>query len=200
VNDEPQPDLFGFPPRHPSGRVLEFHGPGEGPDSVCTCEHGVIGSGAVFDASRRYRFELWRRWSSGPFCMFVCLNPSTADETKNDPTVTRCINYAKAWGFGAFLMTNLFAFRATDPRVMKREADPVGVGNDDTLIRLAAKAGIVVAGWGAHGGHLGRSAEVRAMLPNLHALALTEKPRGTASVEPRHPLYLKADLKPFPLP
>lgn len=183
------------------GYVPEFYdGPlgaeYQGPESICTCENGEIGTGAVFSANRKYRFELWRRWSSGPFCMFLCLNPSTADETLNDPTVTRCINFAKAWGFGAFVMTNIFAFRATDPRVMKAEADPIGFGNDDTINRLARKAGIVVAGWGVHGAHLDRGLDVAAMLPPgmLKCLGYTK------DGDPRHPLYLRADSRPLPFP
>lgn len=122
--------------------------------------------------------------------MFVGLNPSTADETNDDPTIRRCIGFAKAWGFSGLVMTNLFAFRATDPKDMKRAADPVGTENDETLVKLAACCGLVVAAWGAHGSYRGRDREVRALLPNLHYLKLTK------DGHPSHPLYLPGDLTP----
>lgn len=156
----------------------------------------VAGSGqtssAVFSPCRKWRYELWRRWEEGPYCMFLCLNPSTADETVDDPTVRRCIRYSQAWGYSAFVMTNIFAWRDTDPADMKKAADPIGPENDVTLKRLAAAAGVVVAGWGNHGDHLGRSDQVRDMIPNLHYLKLTGKG------QPNHPLYLKKDLIPIP--
>lgn len=122
--------------------------------------------------------------------MFIGLNPSTADETQDDPTVRRCIRYAQDWGFNALYMTNIFAFRATDPLVMKRFDDPVGPQNDTALIRLAADAGIVIAAWGVHGTHMGRGDAVRLFLHRMHVLKLTK------GGHPCHPLYLKADLKP----
>lgn len=129
-------------------------------------------------------------------CVFIGLNPSTADEHESDPTVRRCINYAERWGHGRLIMLNLFAFRATDPKRMKIVPDPIGPDNDRTLIATAALAiqsgGIVVAAWGAHGGHLNRAAAVRTLLApfSLHYLTLTK------AGEPGHPLYLKGDLKP----
>src|SRR4051812_15620668 len=74
-----------------------------GPDSMKTT--------AEFSPCRRYRFALWRRWDSGPQVLFAMLNPSTADETTNDPTIRRCIGFARAWGFGSLAVGNLFAFR-----------------------------------------------------------------------------------------
>lgn len=87
---------------------------------------------------RTYRYELWRTWDeSKPYAMFIGLNPSTADETEDDPTIRRCINFAKTWGYGGLCMTNLFAYRATQPEDMKRASDPIGNKNDETLILLA---------------------------------------------------------------
>ena len=83
--------------------------------------------------------------------MFVGLNPSTADEVSDDPTVRRCISYAKAWGYAGLCMTNIFAFRATDPKDMKAVHDPVGMDNDMHLLRVSRHAGVVIAAWGAHG-------------------------------------------------
>ena len=80
--------------------------------------------------------------------MFVGLNPSTADETNDDPTIRRCISFAQAWGYEGLCMTNLFAFRATEPSDMMKSPDPVGPENDQALINLAESAGVVVAAWG----------------------------------------------------
>jgi hypothetical protein len=124
--------------------------------------------------------------------MFIGLNPSTADETTNDRTVSRCIDYAHRWGFSALCMTNIFAWRDTKPALMKEALEPIGQENDSTLFRLAGDAGIVVAAWGGHGCHLGRDKVVMAMLPKLHCL------KKTQSGAPNHPLYLKATLKPLP--
>ncbi len=89
---------------------------------------------------RNYRFALWRTWDeSKPFAMIIGLNPSTADEVENDPTITRCINFAKSWGYGGVCMANLFAYRATEPSVMKSQNDPVGADNDVWLANLAKK-------------------------------------------------------------
>ncbi len=148
-------------------------------------------SSAVFSPCRSYRYELWRRWSEGPYCMFVGLNPSTADETLDDPTIRRCIRYAKDWGYSALCMTNIFAWRDTDPAKMKQQADPVGPENDATLGRNAAKAGIVIAAWGTHGSHLNRQKRVMEILPTLHALKVTK------DGFPGHPLYLKLDAAPI---
>lgn len=104
--------------------------------------------GAEFSPCRRYRYGLYRGWQLGTgFAMFVGLNPSTADETADDPTIRRCIAFARAWGYGALFMANLFAYRATNPTEMLAQADPVGPENDATLARLAAQADVVVAAW-----------------------------------------------------
>lgn len=122
--------------------------------------------------------------------MFVGLNPSTADETQDDPTIRRCIAFAKAWGYAGLCMTNLFAFRATDPKDMRAAAEPIGPANDEHLRTLADGAGVIVAAWGANGTHLGRDVAVRKMLPALHCLALTK------GGHPGHPLYLRKTLTP----
>jgi hypothetical protein len=148
---------------------------------------------ATFSPCRRYRYDLWRRWSDndGPYAMFIGLNPSTADETKDDPTVRRCINFAKSWGYSALCMTNIFAFRATDPQKMKVEPFPIGgIENDNTLRAHSESAGIVIAAWGVHGTHLERDQEVMQLVPTLHCLGITK------AGHPRHPLYIKADTQP----
>jgi len=149
---------------------------------------------AKLSRCRRYRFALWRTWDdSKPYAMFVGLNPSTADETSDDPTLVRCMNFARSWGYGGVCMANLFAFRATDPGEMKAADDPVGRRNNQWLKKLAADAGIVVAAWGNDGAYLDRAAEVRALLPGLHCLKMNK------SGQPAHPLYQPASRLPVPM-
>ena len=144
---------------------------------------------------RQYRFALWRTWDDSlPRVMFIGLNPSTADETVDDPTLVRCMNFARDWGYGGVCMANLFAFRATDPDQMKRAEDPVGRRNNWWLRKLAAEAGLVVAAWGNDGVYLERSTKVRRMLPQLHCLHMNR------SGEPAHPLYQPACRKPLLMP
>lgn len=156
-------------------------------------------AGAIFSPCETFRYLLWRMWDpSLPFCSFGMLNPSTADHMKLDPTITRCKARAVDGGAGGLLVWNLFAYRATDPKVMKAADDPVGPLND-LAIRVAVDASAVnVAGWGAHGLHLKREFHVRKMLADhdaqLHAIAFT------AAGLPRHPLYLSSDLGPRPWP
>ena len=148
---------------------------------------------ADFSPCRTYRYALWRRWGDAPdYVMFVGLNPSTADETQDDPTIRRCIAYAKDWGYSGLCMTNLFAFRATDPEVMKMADDPIGPENDRYLDECAYGAGVVVAAWGVHGTLGGRHRPVIVRLPKLHYLRLTK------DGHPGHPLYLPKTLTPQP--
>lgn len=146
----------------------------------------------IFSPCRMYRYVLWREWSYGEgYVMVIGLNPSTADEVQDDPTIRRCIAYAKAWGYAGLCMTNLFGFRATDPKDMKAVADPVGPDNNKHLESVAEHAGVVVAAWGMHGVHRGRDEEVIAMLGSkLHCLRLTK------DGHPAHPLYLSKTLTP----
>lgn len=106
----------------------------------------MLRSDVVFSDCRKYRFALWRVWDDSlPRVMFIGLNPSTADESDDDPTLIRCIRYAKSWGYGGICMANLFAFRATDPKVMLSAKDPVGADNDRWLLELSQSSGLVVA-------------------------------------------------------
>ncbi|MDY6874394.1 MAG: DUF1643 domain-containing protein [Chloroflexota bacterium] len=155
-----------------------------------------MNKGADFSQCRTWRYRLWRIWdSSKPYAMFLMLNPSTADENKNDPTVERCQRYAQAWGYGGLYVCNIFAYRATDPAIMKTAADPVGPENDDYIWNTANDAGIVVCAWGNHGIWLDRSKQVRELLScsrnKLHCLKVT------GAGEPGHPLYLKKSLQPI---
>ena len=145
---------------------------------------------AVFSPDRVYRYELRRTWGPGPVVAFIGLNPSTADETVDDPTIRRCIGFAKRWGYGGLVMLNLFAFRATDPRDMRAADDPVGPDNDRHLIAATSESGLVVAAWGVHGAYRNRDREVAGLLAwNLMALGLTR------DGHPRHPLYVRGDAE-----
>lgn len=152
-------------------------------------------AGAAFSACRRWRYLLWRRWDAAkPAANFLMLNPSTADELKLDPSCTRARVYAEKWGYGALIVTNLFGWRATDPKDMVLAKNPIGRGNDAAILRAAREAAIVVCAWGNHGAHGGRSAKVLEMMRKqrvpLHAL------RVNAGGEPAHPLYLPGNLTP----
>lgn len=122
--------------------------------------------------------------------MFIGLNPSTADEAQDDPTLRRCINYAQAWGFGSVCTANLFAFRATEPMDMKKAKNPVGDKNDKWLKKLVTESDLIIAAWGNDGNFLDRSTLVREFLPELHCLKINK------SGEPAHPLYQRANLRP----
>lgn len=149
----------------------------------------------ILSPCRTYRYVLWREFGAlldSRYAMFIGLNPSTADEVNDDATIRRCIGYAKSWGFGALCMTNLFAFRATQPADMKAAIDPIGPENDRYLLELAKGAGVIVAAWGAHGTFMGRDAVVKKLIPGLHCLTHTKEGH------PHHPLRLRADLTPIP--
>ncbi|MCX7287060.1 MAG: DUF1643 domain-containing protein [Rhodobacterales bacterium] len=155
-------------------------------------------SEASYSDCTRYRYLLTRVWGSGPRALFIMLNPSTATEVQNDPTVERCERRARALGFGAFRVTNIFAFRATDPKVMRAEADPVGPANDTAILDSLPWADAVICAWGNHGAHLDRGASVVKLL--RQAGAPLEHLGLTGQGQPRHPLYVSYDQKPLPWP
>lgn len=152
--------------------------------------------GAVFSACRTWRYSLWRRWDQSPQCQmvaFIGLNPSTADETADDPTIRRCIGFAKSFGFGGLYMLNAYAFRATDPNVMQAAADAVGSDNDRYLNLCSGVSQLVIACWGVHC-TAEREREVFSVVgKTLWCLGVTKAGR------PRHPLYLRSDVKPVVL-
>ena len=155
---------------------------------------GDAASEAVYSDCETYRYLLTRVWAKGPKALFIMLNPSTATEVQNDPTVERCERRARTLGFGAFRVTNIFAYRATDPKVMRAAADPVGPGNDAAILQSLDWADQVICAWGNHGLHLDRGAKVQALLqatgrPLLH-LGLT------GQSQPKHPLYISYEQQP----
>lgn len=160
---------------------------------------------ANFSPCRTWRYTLHRSWADKPLfgpvslgiVLFVCLNPSTADELNDDPTVRRCIGYARAWGYNSLIMTNIFAFRATYPSDMKAAPDPVGPDNDKWLMDCAREAALVVAAWGNDGAYRGRSRQVVEMTARAGVQLMCL--RITKAGEPEHPLYLPGKLQPISL-
>ncbi|WP_108814424.1 DUF1643 domain-containing protein [Loktanella sp. Alg231-35] len=153
-------------------------------------------STAVYSDCEQYRYALTRTWNpAGKRVLFVMLNPSKATEVQNDPTVERCERRARALGFGAFQVTNIFAWRETDPTKMRKTADPIGPANDATIREGAAWADQVIAAWGTHGAHLNRGPEVEAVL------RATGKPIYTLGLSkhghPKHPLYISYSQSPM---
>ncbi|WP_420342967.1 DUF1643 domain-containing protein [Paenirhodobacter sp.] len=160
---------------------------------------GDAPSVAVYSDCERYRYLLTRVWDpAGPRALFVMLNPSTATEVQNDPTVERCERRARTLGFGAFRVTNIFAWRATDPKEMRAQPDPVGPENDRAILEsvewAAGPGARIVCAWGAHGAHLARGTAVERLLRNtgreLFHLGLTK------AGDPKHPLYIGYDRQP----
>jgi len=150
-----------------------------------------------------HRYTLWRRFKEGTplsrMVAFIGLNPSTATPEKLDPTVKRCENYAKAWGFGGFVMLNLFSYRATSPKEMKEYEQKSAsyeahMKNGKAIYDVSAQCAMTVCCWGNGGSLFGFSKNTLAGFERLgievHCI------QKTKSGEPAHPLYLKADLKP----
>ena len=165
-------------------------------------------SGAVFSDCGYYRYQLWRTWDSArPEVAFVMLNPSTADALADDPTIRRCIGFARAWGAGSVRVVNLYAWRATDPAGLNHtggshvvgEVTVTGNVNDAAIAGVAAAADRIVVAWGAWPGPVSQRAShvlelLRASGRPITALGLTK--HG----QPRHPLYVRSDALPLPYP
>lgn len=157
---------------------------------------GDAPSTAVYSDCERYRYSLTRIWDdTGRRVNFVMLNPSTATEVQNDPTVERCERRARTLGFGSFAVTNIFAWRDTDPRGMRAAADPIGPHNNAAIAEWAAWADMVIAAWGTHGAHLDRGKHVTELLQSagqpLFHLGLSK------AGHPKHPLYLPYAQQPM---
>ena len=143
----------------------------------------------------RYRYTLYRQWvedrkwhESEGWCLFIMLNPSTADGTKDDPTIRRCVSFAERWGHGGLVVCNLFALRATDPRELYKADDPVGPENDWRTLGQAASVRRIVCAWGVHGRLRGRDEHVLGL---IRQAGLRPQHLGlTKDGHPRHPLYV----------
>lgn len=156
---------------------------------------GDAPSTATYSNCGRYRYALTRVWdTTGKRVLFVMLNPSTATEMQNDPTVERCERRARTLGFGSFTVTNIFAWRDTDPRHMKAAKDPVGDANDAMILKTGQEADQIIAAWGTHGAHLARGTAVRTLLCKLgkplYHLGLSK------AGHPKHPLYIAYSEQP----
>lgn len=149
---------------------------------------------AVISANEKYRYFLSRSWIGGSGAIaFVGLNPSIADASIDDPTIRRCVAFAKNWGADSLWMVNLFALRSPDPSALKTDADPIGEENDYWLRETVSKAQMVIAAWGNHGRLLGRATSFMQNLErDVYALRITK------SGAPSHPLYIPAVTKPIP--
>lgn len=145
---------------------------------------------AVFNATRTHRYSLMRAWDdTGASILWVMLNPSTADENKLDPTLRRCRNFSREWGYGSFYVANIYAFRATNPAELFKAENPIGENNDEWIRRLAARCQTVVAGWGSHpmvknSDRAKRVLEMLAKFRSIYCLGTTQ------DGFPRHPLYV----------
>jgi hypothetical protein len=167
---------------------------------------GAVQCSADISADGRYRYRLMRRWGAGKTMLFVMLNPSTADATEDDPTIRRCLGFARREGCEALEVVNLFAYRATDPKDLTRCSDhPIGPANDSAIVSAAFAAQVLVVAWG---GWIPKAWDVRPytvvhMLererPGLACLCLGPT---TATGQPRHPLYApsRTPLVPYALP
>lgn len=155
-----------------------------------------------FSPCRKWRYTLWRKWDEGFFeepkgyMMVIGLNPSTADETKDDPTIRRCIAFAKQWGYNGLCMTNIFAWRDTKPEDMRKAEDPIGPANNHWLVECAQNADLIVAAWGKHGTYLNRSKQVVELMPKGKLVCLKKNEDGS----PQHPLYIPSNIVPVSYP
>jgi len=154
--------------------------------------------GAKISDCGLYRYVLWRVWKrEKPTVMFIMLNPSTADASKDDPTIRRCINFAVDQGYGGMCVCNLFAYRATKFKVLKstpyNPISTIGPENDNYIFLYSRAVDTIVCAWGNHGHYLDRAKDV---VEQLELLNTTPYCLGvTNSNEPKHPLYLRKDTR-----
>lgn len=148
-----------------------------------------------FSTCRRWRYSLIHRLDelapNSRLLPWIGLNPSTADETKLDPTLRRVKAFSQAAGYSGFVMLNLFAFRATDPKEMLHAMDPVGRENDAVLTSWVRPGEPIVCAWGKHGGHITRWRKVADMLTGAGAKLICVGVNKDGS--PKHPLYVGGD-------
>lgn len=154
-------------------------------------------SDALVSGDGRYRYWLTRTWGTGPYATFVMLNPSTADAAVDDPTIRRCVGFAKSWGCAGLNVVNLYALRSTDPKGLWLAEDPVGPECDRYLASFAATAAHfgtpLIAAWGANA-----KPERVAHVLRLNGMQALTALGVTKDGAPRHPLYLRSDAQPEP--
>lgn len=161
-------------------------------------------SGATFSPCERYRYHLWRVWDDEkPILVWIMLNPSTADAEKDDPTIRRCIAFAKRDGYGGVSIRNVFAYRATDPRELEKVVDPFGPENAMALLdcRRVSLLTRLVAAWGCTVAKL-RRADAYKHARNAAAMNRAYCLGKTKHGDPKHPLYVRGDapLVPWRMP
>jgi hypothetical protein len=147
-------------------------------------------TGAIFSEDRNYRYLLWRKAliSKSSSLLILGLNPSKADDTRDDPTIRRCTGFARQLGFGDLYVANLFAYCATHPKGVFSAKDPVGGDTDSWISSVASQVDTVLIAWGNHGLWRRRDVEVLKLVKNPVTFGLTK--RGA----PLHPLYLKKEI------
>lgn len=151
---------------------------------------------AIFDSSNEYRYILSRKWNEkSQSAAFIMLNPSTADSNTDDNTIRRCIGFANSWGCGSLNVVNLFAYKATDPKLLRHAIDPVGKENDKYILQALSKSHIIIAAWGNNGHYLERDKKVLKLIKdngyNVHCFEITKEG------QPKHVLYVKKSTTPF---
>lgn len=148
----------------------------------------------IFSEDRKYRYVLKHSWTDffdveeKPIA-WIALNPSTADENKLDPTLTRIKKFSSKFGFNTFYMLNLFAYRSTDPNNMLIQEDPIGKDNDIWIKNICGKCNVVVCCWGTLGNHRKRQNDVLNLVKDYNLNYLSLNKDGT----PKHPLYLNSN-------
>ena len=146
---------------------------------------------AIISNCKKFRYRLWRVWDeTKPQVLFIMLNPSTADENNDDPTIRRCINFAKSWGYGGMYVGNLFAFRTVYPKELKEVGFPIGAENESHLIAMKELCDKVVCAWG---NQFEAPSRITDIFDDLYCIELSK------TGIPKHPLYLKKELKPIRL-
>jgi hypothetical protein len=152
-------------------------------------------SGAIFDTTGLYRYTLWREWDgTRARVAIVMLNPSMANETQNDPTIRRCIAFARSWGYGSVEIVNLFAYRTPYPKELLNATEPIGIENDKYVIQASNRSRRLVFAWGNWGYLRNRAGQVCNLLTKAESFCLG----FTRTGQPRHPLYLAKDTQLMP--
>lgn len=155
----------------------------------------IIQKRAILDETRKYRYILTRKINQNPPILFIMLNPSTADEYQDDPTIRRIIEFTKSWGYGSSIVMNLFAYRSSDPSELKKATNPIGRMNDYYLNLVSNHVDKIIVAWGVNGNYLNRAEKVVDILPLKNKVFCLEK---TKEGYPKHPLYIRSNIIPIP--